>query len=75
VATGKRPFQAGSSSEVLEKHTKEPPPVPRDLEPNMPVELSDLILRCLKKDPAERYASASLLLEALEALPGGMDRR
>jgi serine/threonine-protein kinase len=68
MATGHRPFEADSASEALEMHRSAPPPDPRELEPGVPPELSTLILRCLKKDPAERYPTATALREAVEAI-------
>ncbi len=49
--------------------TIEPKP-PRKIEPDIPVELEEIILKCLKKDPKERFADASILKRAiLEAFP------
>jgi PAS domain S-box-containing protein len=50
--------------------TLEPEP-PRNLEPAMPVALEEIILRCLRKDPRDRYPDAGTLREALlERFPG-----
>ena len=50
--------------------TLEPEP-PRSLEPGMPSALEQIILRCLKKDPRDRYPNAGALKEALlERFPG-----
>jgi serine/threonine-protein kinase len=68
MATGRRPFESESLSETLRMHRKTPPPDPREIVPGLPVELSDLILRCLQKDPAERYPTATALREGLEAI-------
>lgn len=49
--------------------TIEPEP-PRKIEPDIPVELEEIIQKCLKKDPKERFADASVLKSAiLEAFP------
>ena len=68
MATGKRPFKGGSSREVLEKHKHSPPPIPTELRPMIPADLSNLILHCLEKDPEKRYRSATDLRKALEHL-------
>jgi PAS domain S-box-containing protein len=44
--------------------TREPDP-PRSLEPGIPITLEQVILRCLRKDPRERYPNAGALQEAL----------
>jgi serine/threonine protein kinase len=49
--------------------TLEPKP-PRKIEPDIPVELEEIILKCLKKDPDERFADASVLKRViLETFP------
>jgi len=50
--------------------TLEPEP-PRNLEPGMSTALEQIILRCLKKDPRDRYPDADALREALlDRFPG-----
>jgi PAS domain S-box-containing protein len=44
--------------------TREPDP-PREIEPDIPVELEEVILKCLSKDPNHRYATAGVLQESL----------
>jgi PAS domain S-box-containing protein len=44
--------------------TIEPKP-PRDIETDIPVELEEIILKCLKKDPKERFADAGELKKTL----------
>ncbi len=44
--------------------TREPEP-PRDIEPSIPEELESIILKCLRKDPKERFADAGTLKQAL----------
>ena len=68
MATGKRPFKAKSSREALELHKNQPPPVPTEVYPPIPSDLSNLILRCLEKDPDRRFSNAAELRQALEAL-------
>ena len=41
------------------------PKLPRELEPSLPKELEEIIMRCLNKDLAERFADASQLKAAL----------
>ena len=63
MLTGKPPWRDGS---LLERLAGEPPD-PRTLYPAIPVLLAELTLRCLHHDPAERYAAADELLDALDA--------
>jgi len=61
IFTGVLPFEGESPLSVAMKHVREPPPPPRTIQKNLPVALQDVILRCLKKDPAERYEKMSHL--------------
>jgi hypothetical protein len=65
MLTGGPPF-SGEALDVLRQHRDAPPPA----EPlaALPVEISDAVLRCLAKDPAERHQSASELAGVLEQL-------
>ena len=60
--TGRKPFLASTALEYFEAHRSEtPPPLGEDF----PAALDEVILRGLAKDPADRYASAAELGEAL----------
>jgi len=65
LATGGVPFASG---EVAYHHRHSPPPDPRELRPDLPADLSALILRLLEKDPAARFQSAAQVLDALTAI-------
>ena len=63
--TGAKPFQGASVSVILVKIlTEEPPPVDFAAT-GLPVEIGGVLKRALSKDPAARYASGALLIEAL----------
>jgi hypothetical protein len=71
MSTGRRPFEAESVTDMLHQHRSAPPPDPRTINPDVPPDLAALILRCLAKDPAERYATAQALESALRAVAAG----
>jgi Tol biopolymer transport system component len=48
-----------SSAETLVAILKEQPTPPRQVTPDLPVELERILLRCLRKDPARRFQSMS----------------
>lgn len=60
LSTGKLPFPEGN---VPYHHVHTVPPAPRSLRAELPPELDQLILKCVEKDPSNRYASATELLE------------
>jgi serine/threonine protein kinase len=74
--TGWLPYRAVTFWDMMAQILREPPQPPRELCSDLPPELESVCLRCLAKDPQQRYASAGALAEALEPfvageLPGG----
>jgi tetratricopeptide (TPR) repeat protein len=65
LATGQLPFRKGN---VPYHHVHTPPPDPREINPRVPEALSKIILRCLEKDPARRYATAKEIVEEVDRL-------
>src|SRR6185437_401466 len=68
VATGYVPFEANTLTAAMHKHIYVAPPKPRDVQPDVSVELEDVILRCLAKAPKDRFASAAELSAALASI-------
>jgi eukaryotic-like serine/threonine-protein kinase len=61
--TGRPPFLAATALETLEQvRFQEPVPVSQ-LQPRVPADLATVCLKCLEKDPARRYSTASDLAE------------
>ncbi len=67
LVTGEPPFVGFSVSEVLRAHANEDVLPPSKVAPSVPGDLEAVIMRCLSKDPRERYADASSLKQALLA--------
>jgi serine/threonine protein kinase len=70
VATGSPPFRARTLSEAVFKHISETPPRPRTIQPNLPPALEDAVLRCLEKNPADRFPTGTALSAALANVLG-----
>ena len=68
LITGRPPFHQGTPVEILIKHCNEAPPVLRDLAPTCPLEVSNLVARCLAKNPRERFSSYGELIAALDGI-------
>ena len=66
LATGRRPFEGRNAEEVAEAHVEAPLIAPRRIQPTLPAALESVIIRCLQKDPASRYANGHELVSALE---------
>ena len=71
MVCGRPPFVASSIPEAYTKHVHTQPPSPRSLDPAIPVEVDELILRLLAKDPADRAVSMGQVVRELEALATG----
>jgi len=67
IFTGRLPFQGETLMATVLKHIQEPPPDPRKLNPRLPAELAQVILRCLEKDPARRFQRAGDIHKELTA--------
>lgn len=65
AATGSLPFTGEDWYEIARQHVEERPPRPRTLNPLLSKEVEDVILRCLEKDPADRYQSGEEMCEDL----------
>ncbi len=63
--TGTPAFHGESPVEVALKQVREMPARPRELEPTLPLELENIILHAIEKDPALRFQSVSELHAAL----------
>jgi len=58
MATGQRPFPEHLVAKLVEAILHQPPIPPRALNPRVSAELERIILKCLEKDPENRYQSA-----------------
>jgi Tol biopolymer transport system component len=68
MATGQRPFRAGSHEELMATIRRESPQSVTDLKPDLPIDLGRIIRHCLQKDPERRYQTAKGLRNELEEL-------
>src|ERR1041385_843753 len=67
MVTGTPPFDGESSQQIVGKHIADPPPAAHDVNPAVPIELSDVILRLLEKQAKDRFQSAGEVIAALES--------
>jgi len=65
LLTGRPPFSGRSTEKLLAAHRYEPPWPLTDLRPDVPADLEAVVLRCLAKEPAGRFADADALDRAL----------
>jgi WD40 repeat protein len=63
--TGRAPFKAATVMETLQQAQTDDPVPPSQLQKKVHRDLETICLKCLRKDPAQRYASAAELAEDL----------
>lgn len=69
ICTGVRPFRGENIPAIIFQHVSSTPTPPCQINPHISPALSDIIMRCLVKNPTQRFSSASDLTAALaEAL-------
>jgi TolB-like protein/tRNA A-37 threonylcarbamoyl transferase component Bud32 len=72
MITGRLPFEGETPLGVAVKHKSEIPKDPRELNAQLPEDLSRLILRCLEKDKERRFPSAADVSAELEKIGQGV---
>jgi serine/threonine-protein kinase len=63
--TGTLPFEGDTPLAVVLKHVQEKPPSPQAKNPKIDPKIAAIILKCMQKDPADRFQSVNQLYEAL----------
>jgi eukaryotic-like serine/threonine-protein kinase len=67
LLTGQPPFPRDTAMQMLMAHAYETVPSLASLQPGIPHDLEEIVLRCLEKDPANRWPDAASLGRALAA--------
>lgn len=67
MLTGRLPFQSDNAVSVALMQLHNDPVKPRDINPNIPVGLEQIIIRAMQKNQNDRYQSASEILMDIEA--------
>ena len=71
MLAGAVPFDTTSSKHaIVLKHISEPPPPLREANPDVPEQVVQIVMKCLEKNPDDRYQTAQALSEALAAAGG-----
>jgi hypothetical protein len=71
LLTGRPPFQGPSIFDIVVQVREQPPVPPSQVRPGMDRDLEAVCLKCLAKDPCDRYASAEALALDLESWLAG----
>ncbi|HYM60348.1 MAG TPA: protein kinase [Thermoanaerobaculia bacterium] len=68
ILVGEKPFTSTSLTGVLSAHLTDKPRPPIELRPEVGRDLNAIVLRCLEKDPKDRYEDAGEMLHALDSV-------
>lgn len=75
MLTGRPPFPEGTVLQKLLQHREEPATDVRTINPEVPADLSAIILKLMAKDPDRRYQSPEQLVRDLLTLAGALGLR
>ncbi|MFO0977382.1 MAG: serine/threonine-protein kinase [Planctomycetaceae bacterium] len=64
--TGRPPFRSDTVPETLRQVSEAEPVAPAWLNPSVPADLNNIVLKCLEKSPSRRYASMTSLAGDLD---------
>ncbi len=64
MVVGRLPFESKTPYATIHKHIYEPPPLPSELNPEVPAQVEMVLLKALEKDPDDRYQTAGTLADA-----------
>jgi len=71
LITGRRAFQAESQASLITKIMSAQPPPIRELQPIAPAALNRVVMKCLAKDPNDRWQAASDIADELRWIAEG----
>jgi serine/threonine-protein kinase len=66
MLTGRPPFRGDNAMSVMIAHVRDPVTPPSQLRPEIPADLESVVLRCLAKNPHDRYPDTPSLADDLE---------
>jgi serine/threonine-protein kinase len=67
MLTGQKPFDADTPVSVAVMHMQTKPTPPKDLNPEIPFGLEEIVMKALEKDIATRYKNAIAMIKDFEA--------
>ena len=70
MLVGRPPFSRSEAHHILSAHLGEAPEPVRSLRPDVPAALEEVVMRCLAKQPGDRWQTADEVLDRLEQLAG-----
>jgi len=75
MLTGRPPFPEGTVLQKLLQHQEDPPPDVRTLNPSVPPDLANILVKLMAKDPDRRYQTPEQLVRDLLTVAGALGLR
>jgi serine/threonine protein kinase/tetratricopeptide (TPR) repeat protein len=75
LLVGQLPYKADTMQGVMFKRTREKPRPPAEADLSVPALLSDITVKCMQMDPAQRYQSALEIQRDIDSWRGGSKQR
>ena len=75
MLTGQTPFDGDEGMAILIKHITEPVKPPREINPNIPLAVQEVIMKALSKDPNQRFQTAESMVAAFAHAVGPIGGR
>ncbi len=69
---GRPPFRGASSMDIIIKHVREEAPALQTLVEGVPGEAAAIVMKCLQKEPEQRFDSMDALLDAMHSTVQGL---
>jgi eukaryotic-like serine/threonine-protein kinase len=66
LLTGRNPFEGGGYQQLWYQHNTKRPERPSSINPSIPREIDEILLRALEKDPRQRFSSISVFAHAFQ---------
>lgn len=71
LLAGRPPFEGANVLELLQHIMHDEAPLIRRVKPSVPLDVEAILVKCLEKDPAQRYPSAKALADDLQRFLDG----
>ena len=73
MITRQRPWDGDSVFAIAAARLTQPPPSPRAVRPGLPHAVADVVVKCMARKPADRYAAIEDVARALDAALAGYE--
>lgn len=68
LLTGQVPYDADSTLSIIAQHANAPIPDPREIRPDLPYHVRDIVQKAMAKNPDDRYQTMQILMTDLDRL-------